>query len=65
MNEFSYIGRCPICDGLHIAVVDAPEHKKDTAKTVKKIVESGLVLERVKTEWIRSDACKTCECKAA
>lgn len=53
MNEMAYIAKCK-CGGMVMAVVDLPEHKKDTAKEVASCLRAGFEIERMTVEEVRA-----------
>lgn len=59
----SYIGKCKGCKNIVGAVVDLPDHKKDTAKAVAEFINDGLEIEQVSVDYVRENfsyrECKT------
>jgi NADPH:quinone reductase-like Zn-dependent oxidoreductase len=43
------------CGCMVAAMVDNPEHKKDTAKEIAKWIREGLTIERVTAEYVREN----------
>lgn len=50
-----YIGTWPACGCVRFVTVDAPEHAKDNAKEIAKLVRAGYAVNRVTIEEFRSD----------
>ena len=61
---FDYIGQCPKCGAYCMAVVDDPEYAKDTAKAVSKMIQQGLTVTRVDSEFVRANF-SGCTCHKA
>ena len=57
-EDMCYIGRKD-CGCIVLAIVDNPEHKKDTAREVGKAIKDGLKIERVTDQFVR-DNMKRC-----
>ena len=53
MSEMAYIAKC-VCGGMIMAVVDLPDHKKDTAKEVASCLRAGYEIERLTVEEVRA-----------
>ncbi len=53
-EPLAYIGR-KSCGCIVLAIVDVPEHKKDTAKELAKAIRDGLTIERVTVEFVRKN----------
>jgi hypothetical protein len=54
------------CGHIRLAVVDSPEHRTDTAKTVMGAIKDGLSIERVSADDVRSGNWGTCDvCRPA
>ena len=70
MNEGYYVffGTDPKCGHVVCAVVDTPEHKADTAKTVARMIRDGYEVSRRKDqrgiEWCREDCPRMIEVRA-
>ena len=47
----AYIAKKP-CGCIFMAVVDNPEHRRDTAKEVAKSIRRGGIIERVTTDYV-------------
>lgn len=65
MNEpmaMAYIARAACCGNVVVAVVDNPEHARDTAREVARCVREGLAVERVPVEQVRHETLG-CRCK--
>jgi len=52
-ESMSYIAKKP-CGCLSMAIVDNPDHKRDTAREISKAVRLGETIERVPTETVRT-----------
>ena len=52
-ESMSYISKKP-CGCLAMAVVDNPDHKKETAKEIARAIRAGETVERVTTEQVRT-----------
>ena len=50
------------CGCLGGAVVDSPEHRRDTAKAVGDFIRYGCRVELRDTGWVRSDECSFSRC---
>lgn len=61
--KFSYIAQCPKCGAYCEAVIDDPAHAKLTAKSIVKMIKSGLLVTHVDTEFVRNNF-SGCTCKA-
>lgn len=60
MTDCAYIGR-KACGCITLAVVDNPNHTKDTARSIAAAIRRGLTVERVTVEYVRLHM-KKCEC---
>lgn len=49
-DEYIYFGIDPVCGHTVAAVVDTPEHKRDTAKTVAGFIREGYTVVRQKDQ---------------
>lgn len=52
VKDECYVGRKE-CGCFVAAIVDAPEHRKDTAREVAKWIRQGLAIERMSVEDVR------------
>lgn len=50
----AYIGRAD-CGCIKLAIVDNPEHAKDTAKEIAKAIRQGYKIERVTCDYVRNN----------
>lgn len=57
----TYLARNP-CGCICGAVVDAPEHKRDTAREIAAWLRLGCTIETVETAWVRSGECSFAAC---
>ena len=48
-----YVAKCS-CGGLVMAVMDLPEHKKDTAREVASCLRDGFEIEHITVEEARA-----------
>ena len=49
----SYIAK-ESCGCICFAVIDNPDHKKETAKEIGKLIRAGYAIERVTSEFVRN-----------
>ena len=54
MENMAYIAKKP-CGCIAMAVVDNPEHRRDTAKEVASCIKEGYIIERVTTDYVREN----------
>lgn len=54
MPTFCYVAKDPNSPGFYAAVVDDPQHAKDTAKAVAEYIKEGAVISRVTVEDARA-----------
>lgn len=52
MRKMSYIGQAP-CGCIKLAIVDNPEHAKDTAREISKAIKQGYKIRRVTCDYVR------------
>lgn len=59
-ESMAYVGikKCGCCVA---AAVDSPEHSRENAKFVSKLIREGLSVERKSCEWVRQNL-KSCKC---
>lgn len=53
-NPWCYIGRRSSCGCIVAAAVDIPEDRKGTAKFVKKLIDDGLTIDRMRVVDVRN-----------
>lgn len=60
MTEMVYVATHPICGSIVVAVIDWPQHKKETARSVADCVRRGLEVDRIAREDVK--AMRFCRC---
>jgi len=60
IEDMSYVALCPKCHCVIAAIVDAPEDRKDVARTTADWVNRGFALNRMSCEEART--AKWCAC---
>jgi hypothetical protein len=62
-TSMNYVARRS-CGCCVLAIADRPEYKKDIASSIAEAIQRGNTIERVTTQWIRTESAWGCdECK--
>lgn len=64
-DPMAYVGSCHQCGGAYMIVVDTPEHARETAMEIGKVIDAGDTIERITVDEARAMwRNKPCRCES-